>query len=92
MYVSDEFVASIHLPTFDAHLTELTDEQAKYLGVGKNGPFKPSYYRQGQTCKNVHVSFLLSDIYRIFSYIGISHPSVKTEDVLRVSPQSRRHG
>ncbi|KAK2842124.1 hypothetical protein Q5P01_012324 [Channa striata] len=41
----DEFVASLHLPTFDAHLTELTDEQAKYLGISKHGPFKPNYYR-----------------------------------------------
>ncbi|OXB56062.1 hypothetical protein ASZ78_013144 [Callipepla squamata] len=43
----DEYVASLHLPTFDAHLTELTDEQAKYLGLNKNGPFKPNYYRCG---------------------------------------------
>lgn len=42
---SDEYVASLHLPTFDAHLTELSDEQAKYLGLNKNGPFKPNYYR-----------------------------------------------
>lgn len=42
---ADEYVASLHLPTFDAHLTELTDEQAKYLGLNKNGPFKPNYYR-----------------------------------------------
>ena len=35
----------LHLPTFDGHLTELTEEQAKYLGVNKNGPFKPNYYR-----------------------------------------------
>uniref|UniRef100_A0A8C9W5Q9 Adenosylhomocysteinase like 2 n=1 Tax=Scleropages formosus TaxID=113540 RepID=A0A8C9W5Q9_SCLFO len=41
----DEYVASLHLPTFDAHLTELTEEQAKYLGLNKNGPFKPNYYR-----------------------------------------------
>ncbi|XP_055797229.1 putative adenosylhomocysteinase 3 [Salvelinus fontinalis] len=41
----DEFVARLHLPTFDAHLTELTDEQAKYLGLTKTGPFKPNYYR-----------------------------------------------
>ncbi|XP_063073575.1 adenosylhomocysteinase like 2b isoform X2 [Engraulis encrasicolus] len=41
----DEYVASLHLPTFDAHLTELSDEQAKYLGLNKNGPFKPNYYR-----------------------------------------------
>uniref|UniRef100_UPI00358E32B9 S-adenosylhomocysteine hydrolase-like protein 1 isoform X1 n=1 Tax=Myxine glutinosa TaxID=7769 RepID=UPI00358E32B9 len=41
----DEYVASLHLPSFDAHLTELTEEQAKYLGINKNGPFKPNYYR-----------------------------------------------
>ncbi|XP_030650280.1 adenosylhomocysteinase like 2a isoform X2 [Chanos chanos] len=41
----DEYVASLHLQTFEAHLTELTDEQAKYLGVNKTGPFKPYYYR-----------------------------------------------
>jgi len=41
----DEYVASLHLPTFDAHLTELSDEQAKYLGLSKTGPFKPNYYR-----------------------------------------------
>jgi len=34
----DEFVASLHL-------TELTDEQAKYMGLNKTGPFKPNYYR-----------------------------------------------
>lgn len=42
---ADEYVASLHLPTFDAHLTELTDEQAKYMGLNKAGPFKPNYYR-----------------------------------------------
>ena len=42
---SDEYVASLHLPSFDAHLTELTVDQAKYLGVPKNGPFKPYYYK-----------------------------------------------
>ena len=41
----DEYVASLHLPVFEAHLTELTDEQAKYLGLNKMGPFKPNYYR-----------------------------------------------
>lgn len=43
--ISDEYVASLHLATFDAHLTELSDDQAKYLGLNKNGPFKPNYYR-----------------------------------------------
>jgi len=42
---TDEYVASLHLPSFDAHLTELTDDQAKYLGLSKAGPFKPNYYR-----------------------------------------------
>lgn len=41
-------MASLHLPTFDAHLTELSEEQAKYLGLNKNGPFKPNYYRYGR--------------------------------------------
>lgn len=41
----DEYVASLHLRCFDAHLTALTEEQAKYLGVSKLGPFKPHYYR-----------------------------------------------
>lgn len=54
--ISDEYVASLHLPTFDAHLTELTDEQAKYLGLNKNGPFKPNYYR----CCSSTSLFLLS--------------------------------
>uniref|UniRef100_A0A8B9L6M9 MET proto-oncogene, receptor tyrosine kinase n=1 Tax=Astyanax mexicanus TaxID=7994 RepID=A0A8B9L6M9_ASTMX len=43
--LSDEYVAVLHLQSYDAHLTELTDEQAKYMGVNKSGPFKPSYYR-----------------------------------------------
>lgn len=47
--ISDEYVASLHLATFDAHLTELSDEQAKYLGLNKNGPFKPNYYRYKST-------------------------------------------
>jgi len=41
----DEYVASLHLAAFDAHLTELSDDQAKYLGLNKSGPFKPNYYR-----------------------------------------------
>ncbi|XP_017848150.1 adenosylhomocysteinase-like 2 isoform X2 [Drosophila busckii] len=41
----DEYVASLHLSTFDAHLTELTDAQAKFLGLNKAGPFKANYYR-----------------------------------------------
>ena len=41
----DEYVAALHLPFFDAYLTELTDEQAKWMGVAKTGPYKPHYYR-----------------------------------------------
>ncbi|XP_023320247.1 S-adenosylhomocysteine hydrolase-like protein 1 isoform X1 [Eurytemora carolleeae] len=41
----DEFVASLHLAAFEANLTELSDEQAKYMGLSKTGPFKPTYYR-----------------------------------------------
>ena len=41
----DEYVATLHLPSFDAHLTELSDDQAKYLGVPKGGPYKPYYYK-----------------------------------------------
>ena len=44
-FMADEYVASLHLPSFDAHLSELTDEQAKYMGLNKAGPFKPNYYR-----------------------------------------------
>ncbi|XP_030588429.1 S-adenosylhomocysteine hydrolase-like protein 1 isoform X3 [Archocentrus centrarchus] len=41
----DEYVANLHLPLFDAHLTELTDDQAKYMGFSKHGPFKHNHYR-----------------------------------------------
>ncbi|MDC1145414.1 adenosylhomocysteinase [Candidatus Marinimicrobia bacterium] len=41
----DEEVARIHLGHLDAELTILSDEQAKYIGVSKNGPFKKEDYR-----------------------------------------------
>jgi len=41
----DEKVARLHLGKLGAQLTELTDEQAKYLGLDKNGPYKPAMYR-----------------------------------------------
>jgi len=41
----DEKVAQLHLAKIGAHLTKLTPEQAKYIGVDINGPFKPEYYR-----------------------------------------------
>ncbi len=41
----DEKVAALHLGKLGVELTKLTDEQAKYLGVSVNGPFKPDHYR-----------------------------------------------
>ena len=41
----DEKVARLQLTKLGAMLTELTDEQAKYIGVSKAGPFKPDHYR-----------------------------------------------
>ncbi|MHB1349424.1 MAG: adenosylhomocysteinase [Desulfobulbus sp.] len=41
----DEKVAMLHLRKIGAKLTTLTPEQAKYIGVDVNGPFKPEYYR-----------------------------------------------
>ncbi len=41
----DEKVARLHLKKIGAKLTTLTDEQADYIGVPVEGPFKPDYYR-----------------------------------------------
>jgi adenosylhomocysteinase len=41
----DEKVASLHLAKLGAKLTELTADQAKYLGLQVEGPFKPEHYR-----------------------------------------------
>ena len=41
----DEKVARLHLAKVGAQLDELTDEQAAYLGISKNGPFKSDMYR-----------------------------------------------
>jgi adenosylhomocysteinase len=41
----DEKVARLHLGRIGAHLTELTTEQAEYLNMSKEGPFKPEHYR-----------------------------------------------
>ena len=41
----DEKVARLHLKKVGAHLTELSDTQAAYIGVPKNGPYKPNHYR-----------------------------------------------
>jgi len=41
----DEKVARLHLEKIDAHLTRLTKEQADYIKVPMEGPYKPDYYR-----------------------------------------------
>jgi adenosylhomocysteinase len=41
----DEKVARLHLAKIGVELDTLTPEQAKYIGVNPNGPFKPDYYR-----------------------------------------------
>ncbi len=41
----DEEVARLHLAHLGVTLTELTPEQAAYIGVAKNGPYKPEHYR-----------------------------------------------
>jgi adenosylhomocysteinase len=41
----DEKVAALHLSKIGVELTELSKDQADYIGVGQNGPFKPDYYR-----------------------------------------------
>ena len=41
----DEKVASLHLAKIGVHLTQLTPEQAEYIGVPVDGPFKPEHYR-----------------------------------------------
>ena len=41
----DEEVARLHLKKIGVKLTELSDDQASYIGVPKKGPFKPEHYR-----------------------------------------------
>jgi adenosylhomocysteinase len=41
----DEKVARLHLSKIGVTLEELTPDQAKYIGVAKEGPYKPEYYR-----------------------------------------------
>lgn len=41
----DEKVAKLHLARLGAELTELKEDQAEYIGVTVDGPFKPDYYR-----------------------------------------------
>lgn len=41
----DEKVARLHLQKIGVELEELSDEQAEYIGVSKEGPYKPEHYR-----------------------------------------------
>jgi adenosylhomocysteinase len=41
----DEHVARLHLKKIGADLTQLTPEQASYIGVKVEGPYKPDHYR-----------------------------------------------
>jgi adenosylhomocysteinase len=41
----DEMVARLHLKKLGVRLTTLTPEQASYIGVPVEGPYKPDYYR-----------------------------------------------
>ena len=41
----DEKVARLHLEKIGVKLTEMTKEQAEYIGVAKEGPYKPEHYR-----------------------------------------------
>ena len=41
----DEKVARLQLSKLGAELTELTDMQARYIGVAKEGPYKAEHYR-----------------------------------------------
>lgn len=43
--ILDEEVARLHLDKLGVTLTEMTDEQAEYIGIPKGGPYKPEHYR-----------------------------------------------
>ena len=75
-------MASLHLPTFDAHLTELSDEQAKYMGLNKTGPFKPNYYRYYETgnriiCRDGNANYLIAFNLQILSKVFLEENATK---------------
>ena len=41
----DEKVAALHLEKLGVKLTQLSTEQAEYLGLDRAGPYKPEHYR-----------------------------------------------
>ena len=48
----DEKVARLHLDKLGVKLTKLTKEQADYIGVPVEGPYKPEHYRSVSRPKN----------------------------------------
>src|SRR4030095_12081454 len=47
----DEEVARLHLAKLGVRLTKLTEEQAKYIGVSPEGPYKPEHYRYSRVAR-----------------------------------------
>jgi adenosylhomocysteinase len=43
--ILDEKVAKVHVLALGGELTKLTKDQAEYIGVDVEGPFKPNHYR-----------------------------------------------
>jgi len=43
--ILDEEVARLHLNKLSIEIDELTNKQSSYLGIPKEGPYKPSHYR-----------------------------------------------
>lgn len=75
--ILDEKAARLHLPSLGATLTELSDEQAAYIGVGQGGPFKSGTYKSlsssydawqpdPESVASKAISKLLSKLERVF--------------------------
>jgi hypothetical protein len=56
----DEKVAALHLPKLGAKLTKLTKEQAEYINVPSEGPYKPAYYRRARRIAHSSTSVRLT--------------------------------
>uniref|UniRef100_A0A1I8JL28 adenosylhomocysteinase n=1 Tax=Macrostomum lignano TaxID=282301 RepID=A0A1I8JL28_9PLAT len=91
----DEYVASLHLPTLGAQLTELNDDQARYLGVNKAGPFKPhnyKYYRRisNLRAKNPHNCLFMSAGHLLCECF-VAKQAAGQADVAAGPPHHRHH-
>ena len=59
--ILDEEVARLHLEKIGVKLTRLTVDQAKYLGISQDGPYKPEHYRYyahdstGTACRTISI-------------------------------------